>query len=1197
MPHESSLQLLELVLAEFTRPDNLFKFSELGVQTGFNVSRSVREYRLATPPANAAEALIRWVFLEPCPREVWEYLSPIIPYGAIVAEFQLARKLGRDLPGADQLNRRTIDDLCRLHPPTAGRAGGKVNLTLADVLHRLNLGQTGRALAKQLSNIANGWEEVTVLGLLLCDMFSEYGGTFQRWCRAHPGVLSSDVRTWVKLCKALHVFTRTTCYFPQPDGSLAYIGPEGARLAYGLDSIVGRTEQNPGYDPVSEIRMRLVDPTRRQLPTLDAKAPWSSEEAYDLALRRCCDEAVDSMMPQTIPLESFSSWYRARMFWAASGGAPGATVRWEAQGGAERMNKRGALLIIPESHIRKILEHSAGPVLWSKCAPKYENGKQRVIWNTAVEHYVIQAYVYDMLDKSMVSGTWNSAAHQSGDALTSTVQRLLRLHDSTGVMWDYSDFNINHTHEAMLALYDSSEHALLSRGATSRGHSYEQECRRDIRLAFDWLRASRVYTVLEDPASGLMARVRRSMQSGERATSYQNTTLNRAYTLLHHKWCRRFLGRTTLLGESYHQGDDVWALSRHVWDGVLACDVYNILGYAGAKHKIMCDYSGRGEYLRLHYDAQELKVSGYPIRGGMGLIAGEFFRDASHDPIARGGAFFDQYSKVGRRGGRLPTSLLALLLDKKASLSYTNSQGMVRHIRPDLAILGTPRMFGGYGLGQAFPLGSSAAVTGPVILNSLLQQVSTPREHQVHFAHLRHIAAICLPSGEGKTTLARRNPGIFIDHDDLLDVSRHNVLLRAARESGDWSLVQQYHRAVIEEAKDTLLGSVILTWGRDEVPSEIAFLGTFQLGLPTGVRANLSNRDSLRRRGELQVSASYLERDIAIWHSVSSWVRGLKFAATCEIAMPRYSHLGREQPPVLRSPRVDLDLFFGRESYARFDRASALQDFAIMHRIGATKAIDRGKRTILESALSGAFPAGEVSNRLAEYGVALKEWLDQSVLAQEPVLLSTIPAALMLEFTAQASRELADWLGTVTSFGIPDRFGLHRALSGSDHELARAMDMANLYGAASALVRPCGFSSEGVFSAALEECEPYVYPGRLGKYNRMLTTQTEGGRCAVGMRMLEIIRSGLSVDQKYFQLHYLEGRLDLIPPAYFGQGTLITTCARSFVLAFLEKRINASELYGQEAFASAVYRLEVQWNCLFILESAKYFGTPLKILD
>ncbi|AOV81679.1 polyprotein [Ceratobasidium endornavirus B] len=107
--------------------------------------------------------------------------------------------------------------------------------------------------------------------------------------------------------------------------------------------------------------------------------------------------------------------------------------------------------------------------------------------------------------------------------------------------------------------------------------------------------------------------------------------------------------------------------------------------------------------------------------------------------------------------------------------------------------------------------------------------------------HEKPIGAIYIPVGEGKTTLAKKHPNIFVDHDDLLDQREH------ARLQGKPMALSQFQKNVNVPA-----GKILLTWGPSTTPKHIPALGSVTLqSAPTGLpedrsRFNQSNRLSVR---------------------------------------------------------------------------------------------------------------------------------------------------------------------------------------------------------------------------------------------------------------------------------------------------------------------------------------------------------------
>jgi len=396
--------------------------------------------------------------------------------------------------------------------------------------------------------------------------------------------------------------------------------------------------------------------------------------------------------------------------------------------------------------------------MYSKAATKFENGKQRIIWNTSMAHYLAHAYILDHFEPFTKEGTWYSASHTSFHRLARSVARTKALKEAVGFMWDYADFNINHTVMAQVMLFSSLLEVIKSR--LDGDAAVVANVINILTLLTKWVNRAKANAFLHDPETGYIQQALRSLASGERATSFVNTFLSRAYRLLHDRTSLRLFGHTLFLPASDHQGDDVFALVKSPIDATLAGALFLTMGYAGQLYKISCNYEPTGEYLRLQYDATGW--GGYPIRSSMGMFSGEYFDDTSPDPPARSVAIFNQYQKVKGRGGALEPHIIDLLISRNAALVYSENGKKIRVTTPtQLALI--PRALGGLGAqpAQAYQVKGVVADQAPTTNWEYLppdaEQPETP------------LMAFGIPSGEGKTTLAQLYPGLFLDHDQLLN--------------------------------------------------------------------------------------------------------------------------------------------------------------------------------------------------------------------------------------------------------------------------------------------------------------------------------------------------------------------------------------------------------------------------------------------
>jgi len=102
--------------------------------------------------------------------------------------------------------------------------------------------------------------------------------------------------------------------------------------------------------------------------------------------------------------------------------------------------------------------------------------------------------------------------------------------------------------------------------------------------------------------------------------------------------------------------------------------------------------------------------------------------------------------------------------------------------------------------------------------------------------------SIAIESGGGKTTLLRKYPDVFVDHDDL----SHYEHVQRFLEYEDWNSANRYHRSAVVPPD-----RVLLTWAPDTAPKShpVILIPLLQSG--TGVRMNEANRASLLTMGNL----------------------------------------------------------------------------------------------------------------------------------------------------------------------------------------------------------------------------------------------------------------------------------------------------------------------------------------------------------
>jgi hypothetical protein len=1160
-----------------------------------------------SPPSDQFTAALVFALLSPCPAEVWDHLPlsfywkedfpslqapPILSllYAEDPGQVSASAKALEALFGRLLTYPDAVSVLKTAIKPVSGRAGGKVNLTLSQALTSGVLDQWGVLMARclgtmsQLGKLSPHLEETQVMALVLLSSFSDYSWLATRAILCQPAILSEPLPNIAKFLKNLHKGVRMTRSLP---GMLAPAGDDFVRKLYGLDTILGRSE-HLGLDVHSEILMRLRDPTRRSTPEIRSGAlTWSSHDQYLSDLSSAISQAVEETHPSPysgdfLP-ETFSEWYSKRMGWAAAGGAPGAKLKWGLDSSPERLNKRGALLIIPDSHYKTILERACPPILWSKCAPKYENGKMRAIWNTSVEYYVIQAYLCDVLERTQTEANWDSAHHSIAQKLSADISRLTSLTGDTGLMWDYSDFNINHTFSAMAILHskfaDKVSSIVKSKSSLYLDGATPSQAIHDIQLVVTWLNAAHSQTYLEDDKGDFVARVVRSLQSGERATSLVNTYLNRAYTILADRWCQKYLGRTLHSGLFYLQGDDAFFTTRNPYEGALLATVFNLLGFAGQLSKITNNYTGSGEFLRNSISGSDFVVGGYPIRSAMGLINGEFFREYSGDPTSRVAAFIDQYAKVRRRGSTISSRLLPILMSNIASLVYTDESGNKHRVIIPPQLITLPARFGGYGIGY-----TQQNFTGVVNLLGDPSTMDSPRPaSSFHLSKTLTCAAI--PVGEGKTTLATKYPAIFYDHDQLYHrpgFSRGHYLsiVTRAHTSGQYDELNAFHRQQVSDNVDLIAGRCLLTWSRHTVPYDCTFLGSFLLGEDTQAKElTTSNRTSLISDNRYSFSGSYRSRDHKLMNAYSrSFIQAIhaRLATGNSLVCPPAFPVARgPKPPIFSLKRIPTSSFISRAANKRFAKPQRdISDLSAPLLLSGRPRFESVKKAIVKSALAGAFEASDLSSSLAEFAKLMEQHVRRTTISKE-VEITVAPAHCQSLFFTFFKASLAALANSNSNTKAPT----------------------NNYSIIQSWAVSSGFSLLEVYRMVIDSLEPSHIPGLPGKlFSAIKHLPPTEQKKALSVPIIRDLIAADSPQRRQLIAKYVLGELDLIPPPYSLFSSTLTSWCRSISLSFVEQHPSHFS-YSYEYLVDSIYTYDVIAISTVPVLLANEFRRPIHLSD
>jgi hypothetical protein len=907
-----------------------------------------------------------------------------------------------------------------------------------------------------------------------------------------------------------------------------------------------------------EIRQRMTPSAFNAVPTSSPSQPLD-EELYWQYFKRALHEVIEEDLPPKLSWPTFEDWYNDRLGWAAAGGAPGFKINWGDS--RERLNKRGALLSLPYEHVKSMLRHNENPLHYSKGAVKFEKGKKRAIWNTSIYHYLYQAYILDCLDSHLRSSThvpdgpspanWNTSTHHAPQRLATQFERLSSLADSqaVGLMWDFSDFNINHSLRTMVELFRTLGTALKDRNTTTRGPSYLAAVQQDFSDCIDWISKARMNTILDaaDRDNPIINEILRSLQSGERATSFTNTFENRIYLKIADYTAHQLLARPLLTNPRSQQGDDVFAVAHSLWDAILECGLLNISGAAGQNYKITLDYTGRGEYLRYAYDATSRTVSGYPVRSGLGLISGEFFMDPIVDPDSRAVAYLEAFNRANLRGAILPTAFLDALIHRNCSVSYTTRDGRKHRVTGDLDFALTPAAFGGLGATGYPPM--TKRPNGKVrIYRSKLQRptfTAPTIDSSKAFKNFRYSDQVALHNMGLGQELSR----------SVHDLAANSVLTGAYRGPDLSSAIAKY-----AEKLDAFKHHLTLEY------------------------TDLPQHD---------FNPKLLKNEI-----IRAWLDALGLAQSppqdayltpgLAIAIPSgggKSTLARQYP----------HLFIDHDDYVPYSQVKTLveqQMWPLLNRSHATRPIPLDGRVLL------TWSPDTAPNTFRTLEVPLvSNFEGPRLFADNLAHLQQTAANLICYYKDFDTR--SDHLVSLASEQLA-RFKVEnfKPTWGAGVLFQSSRAPIHHYGSAAIYTRPAGFSLQEALVLAVDALPPaHPFTGRFGRWMRLWSYISPETMPSSHREILDFLKAGLRDDTLNTRIDYFLGKMSWLPPAIQNHSPDILTLARDISLKLLEEYCTRLFLLDHKTLILCVAQLEIEVTYLFetiitptYLRSARFLG-------
>lgn len=402
--------------------------------------------------------------------------------------------------------------------------------------------------------------------------------------------------------------------------------PSGAAMLAEAETLVGY-----GY---GEVDWRLEE-LRRRSP--DLATTFSDREVTD-ALARLYRRALEQAPSRNVDLDEY--WGR-RWFWLAAGSEAGASATYgqDAFVGAFRAlagrkfrhTHKSAAEARGAGYLRQLLARR--PEIRAAASAKVnERGKVRALYAGDPASYYVTAAAL-----APAEAAWRDdeavLAPGAADELHTAADLRGALAAGVGMMYDYDDFNIMHSHAHLAAVFSQLPRALPGAGAEHAA-------------ACAWVAEATLRQSVQWP-DGHFSQVSNGLFSGWRATTWANTVLNWAYFDCAAARAAQMGGARLL--RRRHVGDDVYSVADS-WLGAVC--LYDALQAGGARaqpSKVLFSEEA-AEFLRLRYD--DSGVRGYAARTICGLVGGDPSGSENVDPASRALAVAEAVSRCAARGLR-----------------------------------------------------------------------------------------------------------------------------------------------------------------------------------------------------------------------------------------------------------------------------------------------------------------------------------------------------------------------------------------------------------------------------------------------------------------------------------------------------------------------------------------------------------------
>lgn len=484
-------------------------------------------------------------------------------------------------------------------------------------------------------------------------------------------------------------------------------------LAY-LELSSGRTMNKSDWQ--AEIRNRCVQRSHLYQPDL-GPCHWSFDDAdvkkyrtkdniieYQTKLKQAVDSIIKNLLTRKQRVnEGLKQFYERRHEWVTSGSANKTNlsklvtnmvkhknlpqVQFDKLDPNVRVNKRVWADLTPFNNIYAAFK--AKPRELASASEKFENGKSRALYGVEPVHYILNTYATMGLEGLMSKLDGCEKGSSSYKTYLNEFKRTSITAEKSKecTMFDFADFNRQHTPEAQAYIFDS----LAAQGTVLKYHD-------DWVAANKWIAKAKFNQLFTIPNDNKTYHATQGMFSGTRSTDFINTILNMAYFKVASDYVAQQYGVFPESLYHVHQGDDVWISNTNkVWARL----VYYTMNQQGLvfQEKKQMFGPARGEYLRLLYTNGTTR--GYLQRSLINYTLRPVQNDFVMDIKALAGMFAMSFETLSQRGLNklgLTTLWVDAIRHWLVVRSNSGSNSIGKPVRIPTEIITNDSMLGGFAL-------------------------------------------------------------------------------------------------------------------------------------------------------------------------------------------------------------------------------------------------------------------------------------------------------------------------------------------------------------------------------------------------------------------------------------------------------------------------------------------------------------------